>query len=32
LYLTAGNYAVYLGLAVLGHIAWKRSLAATATA
>jgi nicotinamide mononucleotide transporter len=27
LYLTAGNYAVYLGLAVLGHIAWKRSLA-----
>jgi nicotinamide mononucleotide transporter len=26
LYLTAGNYAVYLGLAVLGHIAWKRSL------
>ncbi len=26
LYLTAGNYAVYLALAVLGHIAWKRSL------
>jgi len=26
LYLTAGNYAVYLSLAVLGHIAWKRSL------
>ena len=32
LYLTAGNYAVYLGLAVLGHIAWKRSMAAAATA
>jgi nicotinamide mononucleotide transporter len=32
LYLTAGNYAVYLGLAVLGHIAWKRSLAASMTA
>ncbi|HEX8943093.1 MAG TPA: nicotinamide riboside transporter PnuC [Gemmatimonadaceae bacterium] len=30
LYLTAGNYAVYLGLAVLGHIAWKRSLNAAA--
>jgi nicotinamide mononucleotide transporter len=27
LYLTAANYAVYLVLAVLGHIAWKRSLA-----
>ena len=27
LYLTAGNYAVYLILAILGHIAWKRSLA-----
>jgi nicotinamide mononucleotide transporter len=26
LYLTAGNYAVYLILAVLGHIAWRRSL------
>jgi nicotinamide mononucleotide transporter len=26
LYLTAGNYAVYLALAVLGHIAWRRSL------
>jgi nicotinamide mononucleotide transporter len=30
LYLTAANYAVYLILAVLGHFAWKRSLAATA--
>jgi len=30
LYLTAANYAVYLVLAVLGHIAWKRSLMATA--
>ena len=30
LYLTAMNYAVYLGLAVLGHVAWKRSLAAAA--
>jgi nicotinamide mononucleotide transporter len=30
LYLTAMNYAVYLGLAVLGHIAWKRSLAVPA--
>jgi nicotinamide mononucleotide transporter len=28
LYLTAANYAVYLVLAVLGHIAWKRSLVA----
>lgn len=27
LYLTAGNYAIYLILAILGHIAWKRSLA-----
>jgi len=26
LYLTAANYAVYLVLAVLGHVAWKRSL------
>jgi nicotinamide mononucleotide transporter len=26
LYLTAANYAVYLVLAVMGHIAWKRSL------
>jgi len=32
LYLTAGNYAVYLGLAVLGHIAWKRSLVAATAA
>ncbi|MGE5732799.1 MAG: nicotinamide riboside transporter PnuC [Gemmatimonas sp.] len=32
LYLTAGNYAIYLGLAVLGHVAWKRSLMATAAA
>jgi nicotinamide mononucleotide transporter len=30
LYLTAANYAVYLALAVLGHVAWKRSLVATA--
>ena len=30
LYLTATNYAVYLLLAVLGHVAWKRSLMATA--
>jgi nicotinamide mononucleotide transporter len=30
LYLTAANYAVYLALAVLGHIAWKRSLVAVA--
>jgi nicotinamide mononucleotide transporter len=28
LYLTAANYAVYLVLAVLGHVAWKRSLVA----
>jgi nicotinamide mononucleotide transporter len=28
LYLTAANYAVYLALAVLGHVAWKRSLEA----
>jgi nicotinamide mononucleotide transporter len=26
LYLTAANYAVYLVLAILGHIAWRRSL------
>jgi nicotinamide mononucleotide transporter len=26
LYLTAGNYAVYLVLAIMGHVAWKRSL------
>jgi nicotinamide mononucleotide transporter len=25
LYLTAGNYAIYLVLAVMGHIAWKKS-------
>jgi nicotinamide mononucleotide transporter len=30
LYLTAANYAVYLALAVLGHVAWKRSLVAVA--
>lgn len=30
LYLTAFNYAIYLVLAVLGYIAWKRSLAANA--
>jgi len=30
LYLTAGNYAIYLVLAVMGHVAWKRSLAAAA--
>jgi len=28
LYLTAANYAVYLALAILGHVAWKRSLVA----
>ena len=27
LYLTAGNYAIYFGLAVMGHVAWKKSLA-----
>lgn len=26
LYLTAANYAVYLALAVLGYVAWKRTL------
>ncbi|MDB4874765.1 MAG: hypothetical protein JWM41_1211 [Gemmatimonadetes bacterium] len=26
LYLTAANYAIYLALAVMGHVAWKRSL------
>lgn len=31
LYLTAFNYAIYLALAVMGHIAWKRSLHAPAT-
>ncbi|HXD49728.1 MAG TPA: nicotinamide riboside transporter PnuC [Gemmatimonadaceae bacterium] len=30
LYLTAGNYAIYLVLAVLGHLAWRRSLAVAA--
>jgi nicotinamide mononucleotide transporter len=30
LYLTAGNYAIYLVLAVMGHIAWKKSLATSA--
>ena len=29
LYLTAGNYAVYLGLAVVGYVAWKHSLTST---
>jgi nicotinamide mononucleotide transporter len=29
LYLTAANYTIYLALAVLGHVAWKRSLAVT---
>jgi nicotinamide mononucleotide transporter len=28
LYLTAFNYGIYLALAVLGYIAWKKSLAA----
>lgn len=27
LYLTAGNYAIYFVLAVMGHVAWKKSLA-----
>jgi nicotinamide mononucleotide transporter len=27
LYLTAGNYAIYLVLAAMGHVAWKKSLA-----
>src|SRR6185436_3190386 len=26
LYLTAANYAIYLVLAVLGYVSWKRSL------
>jgi nicotinamide mononucleotide transporter len=30
LYLTAGNYAIYLVLAVMGHVAWKKSLAGSA--
>jgi len=29
LYLTAINYGIYLALAVVGYIAWKKSLAAT---
>ena len=29
LYLTAFNYGIYLALAVLGYIAWKKSIAAT---
>ncbi|MGI9090868.1 MAG: nicotinamide riboside transporter PnuC [Gemmatimonadaceae bacterium] len=29
LYLTAFNYGIYLALAVLGYIAWKRSLGST---
>ena len=29
LYLTAGNYAIYLVLAVMGHVAWKKSLASS---
>ncbi len=32
LYLTAGNYAIYLVLAVMGHIAWKKSLASAGRA
>jgi len=32
LYLTSANYAIYLVLAVLGHVAWKRSLEASAEA
>lgn len=32
LYLTAVNYAVYLVLAVLGYLAWRRSLHATVAA
>ncbi|MFI5228309.1 MAG: nicotinamide riboside transporter PnuC [Gemmatimonadales bacterium] len=32
LYLTAGNYAIYFMLAVVGHLAWKRSIAAAAGA
>ena len=30
LYLTAFNYGIYLVLAVMGYVSWKRSLAATA--
>jgi nicotinamide mononucleotide transporter len=29
LYLTAGNYAIYLGLAAMGYRGWKRSLGIT---
>jgi nicotinamide mononucleotide transporter len=29
LYLTAFNYGIYFALAVLGYVAWKKSLAAT---
>ncbi len=32
LYLTAGNYAIYLVLAVMGHVAWKKSLASSEAA
>ena len=32
LYLTAANYAVYLALAVMGYVAWKRSLDGAAVA
>lgn len=32
LYLTAFNYGIYLALAVLGYITWKRSLAVTTSA
>lgn len=32
LYLTAGNYAIYCVLAVMGHVAWRKSLAATSVA
>lgn len=31
LYLTAVNYGIYLALAVLGYVAWKKSLRATAS-
>ena len=31
LYLTAFNYAIYFALAVLGYVAWKRSLASGAS-
>ncbi len=32
LFLTAANYAIYLALAVVGYVAWKRSLDGTAHA